>query len=280
MQPMNLTKPTGKSRLTASTGRRPDFFRELQIEFLIHELKGPVSVAETGIRTLLEQREKYGPLSARQEKTLKRALRNVRKTRHMMHHLLEIGRSQAGCFACACFNPAQVVFETLVEALEIMHGGIGEQLAAAAGEKAQSNVLATNGIQLDIETSVLQMQVMQDETKFRQIAGNLIKNALHYRRQIVRIHLGAESGRVIFEVRDDGPGIAPKHHEIVFRRYTQIETKGVPNRNGHGLGLAGALILAQSMGGDIELESKKGRGATFRLILPVNIEDAPAFKPT
>ncbi len=273
---MNLTKHTKNPLPAASDDRRPDFFRELQIEFLIHELKGPVSVAETGIRTLLEQREKFGPLSPRQEKTLKRALRNIRKTRQMMHHLLEIGRSQSGCFACACFFPAEVVFDTLVEALEVMQGGICEQLAAAADEKVRRDVLTANGIHLVVDASALQVQVLQDEIKFRQIVGNLIKNALHYRRQTLRLHLTAEGGRVVFEVCDDGPGIAPRHHEMVFRRYAQIETDGAPNRSGHGLGLAGALVLAKSMGGDIELESKKGRGATFRLILPVSMAQTPA----
>ena len=55
----------------------PDkFFRELQTEFLVHELKNPVSIIETGVRSLLEQREKNGPLSDRQERTLNRALRS------------------------------------------------------------------------------------------------------------------------------------------------------------------------------------------------------------
>ena len=40
-----------------------EFFREIEIEFLIHELKDPVSVIETGVRTLLERRETHGPLS-------------------------------------------------------------------------------------------------------------------------------------------------------------------------------------------------------------------------
>jgi signal transduction histidine kinase len=44
------------------------------------------------------------------------------------------------------------------------------------------------------------------------------------------------------------------------------------SRKGHGLGLAGALILARSLGGDIALKSKQGQGATFILILPLMLE--------
>ena len=40
------------------------FFREIQIEFLLHELKDPIAIIETGARTLLEKKEKYGALSS------------------------------------------------------------------------------------------------------------------------------------------------------------------------------------------------------------------------
>jgi signal transduction histidine kinase len=43
-------------------------------------------------------------------------------------------------------------------------------------------------------------------------------------------------------------------------------------RKGHGLGLAGALILARCLGGDIKIESQKGQGAMFRLTLPLKLE--------
>src|SRR3989339_618414 len=92
------------------------FFREVQIEFLIHELKDPISVIETGIKTLLTKRDKYGSLSASQEKTLNRALRNTKKAWEMLNSLLEIGRSEAGCFISCRFQPAQVAYETLLEA--------------------------------------------------------------------------------------------------------------------------------------------------------------------
>ena len=72
------TTPSAEPEETRSS---PDsFFREIEIEFLIHELKDPISIIETGMRSLLEKRGKYGPLSERQEKTLKRSLRNTRKS--------------------------------------------------------------------------------------------------------------------------------------------------------------------------------------------------------
>ena len=259
------------------------FFRDIEIEFLIHELKDPVSVIETGIRTLLERRETHGPLSARQEKTLKRVLRNVQKARSMMYGLLEIGRSQAGCFACSSFQLVPTVQDTLMEAVESVCPSVFDQITLLDSPEETLAFLSSQCIYVHIDSEVSQLEMNQDEVKFRQIAGNLIKNALHHRRQRVDIGLGCQNKMVQIEVSDDGPGIGAEHHEMVFRRYTQLKADDALSRTGHGLGLAGALILAQSMGGTIEIISRKGKGATFRLMLPLALnsqdKDFPSSTP-
>ncbi|UCE53212.1 MAG: hypothetical protein JSV31_28805, partial [Desulfobacterales bacterium] len=103
------------------------FFRDVEIEFLIHELKDPMSIIETGLRTLLERQDKYGSLSPRQQKTLKRTLRNSKKARQMLNNLLEIGRSEAGCFICCRFQPAQSAYQALMDSLETVAGSIFEK---------------------------------------------------------------------------------------------------------------------------------------------------------
>ncbi|RLC07856.1 MAG: hypothetical protein DRI24_24220, partial [Deltaproteobacteria bacterium] len=52
--------------------KKNSFFQDLSVEFLIHELKDPIAVIETGARTLLKKQDKFGSLSARQEKTMNR----------------------------------------------------------------------------------------------------------------------------------------------------------------------------------------------------------------
>jgi len=52
---------------------------------------------------VLEKQDKYGPLTAKQANTLMRSLRNTRKAWGILNDLLEIGRSEAGCFACSRF---------------------------------------------------------------------------------------------------------------------------------------------------------------------------------
>jgi len=245
------------------------FFREVQIEFLIHELKDPISVIETGIKTLLTKRDKYGPLSASQEKTLNRVLRNSKKAWEMLNSLLEVGRSEAGCFISCRFQPAQATYEALLEALETKAAMIAEHSSRYTEQKEILQYLNNCGISFQIAPQLTEIELFQDEIKFRQIVGNLIKNALHYRKNLLEIKMAREKDCLCIDVTDDGPGIDPEHHQAVFRRYTQVNPSEAVSRQGHGLGLAGALIMAKNIGGDIELKSVKGKGATFRLILPV-----------
>jgi len=248
------------------------FFREIEIQFLIHELKDPIAIIETGLRTLLEKQEKFGPLSSKQQNTLKRTLRNSKKARSMLNNLLEIGRSESGCFICSHFEPAKTVYQALKDSLEIMTGPLSEELGKFEAEKDAVELLSRNGITLEFSARAQNAEIFQDEIKFRQITGNLFKNALHHRRSQVKIMMDVEDENLIVAVSDDGQGVEPEHQDMIFKRYAQVKECSIVPRKGHGLGLAGALILARCLGGDIKLDSRPGQGATFRLALPVKME--------
>jgi signal transduction histidine kinase len=100
----------------------------------------------------------------------------------------------------------------------------------------------------------------------------LIKNALHHRKEKVDIRLERDGEHLVLAVSDDGPGIEPEHHDMVFQRYAQVIDSANVSRKGHGLGLAGANIISRCLGGQLTLESEKGKGATFRLIMPLKLE--------
>lgn len=249
------------------------FFRDIEIQFLIHELKDPIAIIETGLRTLLEKQDKFGALSSKQQNTLKRTLRNTKKARSMLNNLLEIGRSESGCFICTHFQPAKSVYQALKDSLEIMTGPLSEKLGKYEAEKDAVELLSQNGIMLNFSPDAQKAEIFQDEIKFRQIAGNLFKNALHHRRAKVDIAMDVEDENLIMRVTDDGPGVDPAHQEMIFKRYAQVKECTIVPRKGHGLGLAGALILTRCLGGDLTIESTAGQGATFRLALPVTMAE-------
>ncbi|KPJ77929.1 MAG: hypothetical protein AMJ54_05815 [Deltaproteobacteria bacterium SG8_13] len=247
------------------------FFRDVEIEFLIHELKDPIAVIETGLRTILEKRDKFGPLTSRQEKTVRRALRNTHKARQMLNGLLEIGRSETGCFVCRRFQPAQSLCAALIDALETTGGATVVEGTVEKDDRFAPQLLEANGIFLDISSNVAELEMFQDEVKFRQIIGNLVKNAIHHRKHRIDIQMYHLTDQLCVEVSDDGPGVDPSERERIFQRYVQGKECSLSLRNGHGLGLAGARIIARCLGGEIELETKKDKGATFRMRLPVSL---------
>ena len=266
-----------ENKTSPENEKRPDspgqFFRELEIEFLIHELKDPIAIVETGARTLLERPDKFGSLTEKQEKTLQRMLRNTKRARGMLYNLLEIGRSQEGISSCCLFHPAKCIYEVLIEALETISGSIPEEARFYQEKSEAEEFLSSRDIYLNTPPDTLELKIFQDEIKFRQIVGNLIKNALHHRKDRIDINFAMEGNSLNVEVVDDGAGVDPKHHNLIFQRYAQTDACAIVERKGHGLGLAGALIQARCLGGNIEIDSRKGRGATFRLTLPVTAED-------
>lgn len=248
------------------------FFRDIEIEFLVHELKDPIAIIETGLRTLLERQDKFGALTPRQENTLKRTLRNSKKARELLHSMLEIGRAEAGCFLGERFRPAHSILQALGDALETSAWGIFEKYTVCSSEPEALDYLKSCGIVVDVSPPVVDLEMFQDETKFRQIVGNLIKNALHHRQQRVEVRLEKNGDDLVVAVVDDGPGIEPEHHEMVFQRYAQVKECAIVARKGHGLGLAGANIISRCLGGKLTLESEKGQGATFRLTIPLRLD--------
>jgi two-component system, OmpR family, sensor kinase len=246
------------------------FFKEIDIQFLIHELKDPIAVIETGALTLISKQEKFGSLNERQDRVLKRVLRNAVKAREMLHSLLETGRAEAGCFFTERFKLMPTVHSVLLDALECMAPRIFEGVDEHGNNVALSRFLVENGIALSHPSQLDGLELEQDETKFCQIMGNILKNALHHRQRQVQIKISIDGELFFVDVMDDGPGIDRDYHETIFKRYQQVKGASKGTRTGHGLGLAGARIMARGLGGDIEIISAKGEGATFRLVLPIS----------
>ena len=126
-----------------------------------------------------------------------------------------------------------------------------------------------------------------DKQKLRQILVNLLGNAVKFT-ETGLIHVAAlmETGtqnktesRLIWEVRDSGPGIADEEQERIFQPFIQADTG--TKAGGTGLGLAISREYARLMGGDIFLVSHRGKGSLFRLEAPVRIEaDRSEAAPT
>ena len=267
-------EPRKQDLTQAQSAEDTCFFKQLNVEFLVHELKDPLSVIETNARLLMEQQLSQSDGADRNIKGLQRILRSSQKARAMLWDLLEVGRAESRCFNCRTFKPEPILKQLLVEVVETHAPELFNRIGEARVLEDQLAYLAGQGIRLDVQPAATGLDMNQDETKFRQVAANLFKNAISYRRRMVLILLARHHDLFTLSVRDDGPGVEAAHHELIFQRYRQVHSDARVARNGHGLGLAAARVLARTMGGDISVESQLGQGALFRLELPVAFSTA------
>jgi signal transduction histidine kinase len=112
--------------------------------------------------------------------------------------------------------------------------------------------------------------LVADRLAVEQVFGNLLDNAVKYlapaRPGVITVRGTAAGPLAIFEIEDNGRGIAPEDHERVFELFRRSGRQDVP---GEGIGLAYVRQLVYRLGGTIGLDSAFGEGTIFRLSLPL-----------
>jgi signal transduction histidine kinase/DNA-binding response OmpR family regulator len=112
-----------------------------------------------------------------------------------------------------------------------------------------------------------------DGTRLEQLVSNLVANAVkHGGKGSVTIAVSREDRLATVCVSDSGPGIPAAEHARIFDAFAQGRHAGA---GGLGLGLYIARSIAHAHGGRISLESAEGRGAAFRVELPLELASAP-----
>jgi signal transduction histidine kinase len=109
-----------------------------------------------------------------------------------------------------------------------------------------------------------------DADLVRQAVVNILDNAIKFTPAggTVAVAVKDRPGVVGIEVRDNGPGIPEADRDKIFERFYRVEKDRPRDAGGVGLGLAIAKWAVEANGGFIEIESRKGEGSTFRIVLP------------
>jgi signal transduction histidine kinase len=109
-----------------------------------------------------------------------------------------------------------------------------------------------------------------DETRLRQVIDNLVSNAIKYSPKggEVRITGSFDDQNITIAVSDQGVGLPEDELDRIFERFYRVEGALSRKTQGTGLGLYLARAVIEAHGGQIVVESKPGKGSTFRFTLP------------
>ena len=120
---------------------------------------------------------------------------------------------------------------------------------------------------------------LTDPTRFRQILVNLVGNAVKFTDRgtvairIFETHRGKDGLGLCVSITDTGVGISEENQKRLFHEFTQADASINRRFGGTGLGLAITRRIVRALGGDVRVESREGRGATFRFEIPVERVD-------
>jgi len=239
------------TELTRVADMRRDFVANVS-----HELKTPLAAIRGYAETLRD-----GALHEEETalRFTERLLWQCRRLQALLDDLLTLSRLE---------SVAQAAVEREPVDLAALAQRAVEVLAAAAREKR---------IRLQVREEPLP-RIPGDADGLERLLVNLLDNAIKYNRPggEVTLRLAPAGGQAVIEVSDTGIGIPPEALGRIFERFYRVDKGRAREEGGTGLGLAIVKHLAQSHGGRVEVESRMGRGTTFRVFLPLGSGEAPA----
>ncbi|MXZ68483.1 MAG: two-component sensor histidine kinase [Acidimicrobiia bacterium] len=206
-----------------------------------HELKTPVAAiraaAETVLMALEEDHDVVASFSGR-------ILDNAVRMSRTVSDLLDLSRLESGILPFEACDLAEVV-----------------------GEVVERFLTARPSIEWDAEPT----PVMGSPSYLALACRNLLENAVHHTPDdgLIRVTIGAADGEAIVVVTDNGTGIPSDELPRIFERFYRVDEARSRATGGTGLGLAIVKHVADLHDGRIEVESRLGRGSTFRFRIPV-----------
>lgn len=225
------------------------------MKMIVHDLKSPL----TGILGTIEMAldGDLGEISANLSRLLRDGQERGAEALQLMDDLLELTRLEESRVALNLdpFDPSALV-SSIVEEWSVR---VEQQRATIRG------ISQVEGI------------AVADEHLLRRVFANLIGNSLRHAGEeisiVVSVEPHGEEG-LKFTVRDDGIGIAPAHHDMIFQKFGSV--KGNADSSGTGLGLTFCKLAVEAHDGRIWVDSSERGGTAFCFVIPRAVAEKPA----
>jgi signal transduction histidine kinase len=255
-----LLTPLGERLLGVSlTGSRDqaellaeiEHMRTELLSVIAHELRTPLTAVRTSIGLLLDPA--IEPSADEHRALLESIDRNAARMHRVVGDILDLARFRAG--------RVQLQLRRF-DAVDLARSSISS-VAPLAEARGQT-------IALDAPDAAI--SVFGDYRRLEQALVNLLSNAEKYSPDgsPIQVSVDTNGSEVSWSVVDQGHGIKPKDKARLFERFFVAPRDKSEATAGIGLGLPITLLIAQAHDGRIDVESRPGKGSTFRIVVPAD----------
>jgi PAS domain S-box-containing protein len=242
-----------KAKVEAETASRAksDFLANIS-----HEFQTPLNTV-IGFTKVLADRL-FGDLNAKQEEFVRYIAEAGERLSKLLNDIIEVSSVSSGHAQLKVTNVS--IPTTLKQVITLLNPAIQEK----------GHVLTVE-VALDAD-----VPLEGDDEKIRQIFFHLLSNAVKFTPpgKKIRVETQRAVGKagqegVCVSIMDEGPGIRPEDIPKLFQNFGRLESAYTRQSDGIGVGLSLTRQLVELHGGDIQVESQYGGGATFRVFLPL-----------
>jgi two-component system sensor histidine kinase/response regulator len=272
-----LTKPHNRQILSArvrsllrlkfATDALDDSYRKLRelekvrddlMKMIVHDLKTPLTSVLASLEMALDG--DFGEVSEMQRRVLGDAETKAEDLLGLIGDLLEVARIEE--------NAIDLDLEPIAP------GAFVAEIVQEWDVRFQQE-----GAKVFVDVADDAPVIDADKGLLRRVFANLIQNALTHTASGVEItilaHKDTATGGILLTVADNGPGIPPEYHELIFRKFERAKQPEVPRVRSSGLGLAFCKLAVEVHGGRIWVRSTEGKGSQFHIALPVHPPPQP-----
>jgi signal transduction histidine kinase len=246
-------------KLKAATDSLEDTLRKLRevekmrddlMKMIVHDLKTPLTSVLATMEMLIDG--DFGEVTESQKKMIGDAESKAEDLLALIGDLLEVSRIEE---ATMTLDLQPIAPAALLN--EILH----EWSIRFQQESATATV--------DVSDDAPVFEA--DKALLKRVLGNLVQNALTHSSNAVTLQLSArrDGDGILFTIADNGPGIPPEYHEVIFRKFERVKNPTIPRTRSSGLGLAFCKLVVDAHGGRIWVQSAgEGKGSSFHFSLP------------
>ncbi len=259
-RPILLARVRSLLRLKAARDELEDSYRKLQalermkddlMKMIVHDLKSPLA-AMLGTLEMAAEGD-LGPTNEQQRRLFGDAQQRGADALRLIDDLLELTR----------LEESRVVLRREERTVRDILEGVLEEWRIRVEQR---------GASIEIAGAVAPDSLAADQHLLRRVLSNLIGNALRHAGKGVKIVLAARTAPdgtgVHFTVADDGVGIPPAYHDLIFRKFGSVQGSG---RASSGLGLTFCKLAVEAHAGRIWVESSESGGSVFHFVIPAGV---------